>query len=61
MPKEMVAEYYGKVPFLKKAKAIDELPSPRVLRPHLPLDLLPPTLLDTSKVYFIHYVELIFN
>jgi hypothetical protein len=29
---------------------VDQLPSPRVIRPHLPLYLLPPQLLDTAKV-----------
>ena len=29
---------------------VEALPSPRVIRPHLPFYLLPPDLLDTSKV-----------
>ena len=29
---------------------VEQLPSPRVLRPHLPFNLLPPQLLDTTKV-----------
>lgn len=31
---------------------VEQLPSPRVIRPHLPFYLLPPELLDTSKVFF---------
>lgn len=29
---------------------VEQLPSPRVIRPHLPFYLLPPQLLDTAKV-----------
>ena len=29
---------------------IEKMPSPRVLKCHLPFDLLPPNLLDTAKV-----------
>jgi hypothetical protein len=30
---------------------VEQLPSPRVIRPHMPMYLLPPTLLDTAKVF----------
>jgi hypothetical protein len=29
---------------------IEKMPSPRVLKCHMPFDLLPPNLLDTAKV-----------
>nr|CAH0106923.1 unnamed protein product [Daphnia galeata] len=32
---------------------VEQLPSPRVLRPHLPFYLLPPQLLDTTKVVYV--------
>lgn len=32
---------------------IDRMPSPRVIKPHLPFYLLHPNLLDTSKVCLI--------
>ncbi|KAI9563465.1 hypothetical protein GHT06_010928 [Daphnia sinensis] len=32
---------------------VDKLPSPRVIRPHLPMYLLPPDLLETSKVVYV--------
>ena len=46
-----------KLPFFRTPKEIDALPSPRVIRPHLPLDLLNPNLLDSTKVCHIscHY------
>ena len=31
----------------------DSMPSPRVIKTHLPLDMLPPNLLDTCKVVFV--------
>jgi hypothetical protein len=37
------------------AAKIDKMPSPRVIRPHLPFNLLPPKLLDTSKVQNNNY------
>jgi len=35
-------------------KKFDELPSPRTIKTHFPLDLLPPKLLDTCKVIFVN-------
>ena len=35
-------------------KKIDELPSPRTIKSHFPLDLLPPKLLDTCNVIFVN-------
>ncbi|EFX76431.1 hypothetical protein DAPPUDRAFT_55135 [Daphnia pulex] len=32
---------------------VEQLPSPRVIRPHMPMYLLPPTLLDTAKVVYV--------
>lgn len=32
---------------------VEQLPSPRVIRPHLPFYLLPPQLLDTAKVVYV--------
>lgn len=34
----------------RSPKEIDELPSPRVIRPHLSIDLLNPAVLETAKV-----------
>lgn len=34
-------------------KIIDELPSPRFIKTHLPLSLLPPNLLQTAKVVYV--------
>ena len=33
--------------------AADELKSPRIIKTHLPISMLPPTLLDTSKVLYV--------
>lgn len=44
---------------MMSAAKIDKMPSPRVIRPHLPFNLLPPKLLDTSKVRN-HYLILTF-
>ena len=35
-------------------KKIDELPSPRTIKTHFPLELLPPKLLETCKVIFVN-------
>ena len=35
-------------------KKMDEHPSPRTIKSHFPLDLLPPKLLDTCKVIFVN-------
>lgn len=34
-------------------KTIEELPSPRFIKTHLPLSLLPPSLLSTAKVIYV--------
>ncbi|XP_045785349.1 luciferin sulfotransferase-like isoform X2 [Maniola jurtina] len=34
-------------------KELEEMPSPRFIKSHLPLSLLPPTLLDTTKVVYV--------
>lgn len=34
-------------------KSIDEAPSPRFIKTHLPLSLLPPSLLSTAKVIYV--------
>lgn len=34
-------------------KMIEEMPSPRFIKTHLPLSLLPPTLLETAKVVYV--------
>ena len=34
-------------------KLTDEMPSPRVIKSHLPFEMLPPNLLDTCKVIFV--------
>jgi hypothetical protein len=36
--------------YLMTVDKVEKLPSPRVIRPHLPFYLLPPELLDTAKV-----------
>ena len=35
-------------------RKLDDLPSPRTIKTHLPLELLPPTLLATCKVIFVN-------
>lgn len=47
----------GSAPSMKTPEDIDKLPSPRVLRPHLTLDLLHPDILEVSKVES-HYFKL---
>jgi hypothetical protein len=37
---------------VQSIKRVDEMPSPRVIKTHLPLEMLPPKLLDTCKVFF---------
>ena len=37
-------------PMAITAAQINQMPSPRIIRPHLPFYLLPPKLLDISKV-----------
>ena len=32
---------------------LDSMPSPRLIKSHLPFELLPPDLLDTCKVVFV--------
>jgi hypothetical protein len=42
--------------FKRKMEAIETLnalPSPRVIKTHLPFSMLPPTLLDTCKVVYV--------
>ncbi|XP_046448178.1 sulfotransferase 1B1-like isoform X1 [Daphnia pulex] len=39
--------------FLMTVDKVEKLPSPRVIRPHLPFYLLPPELLDTTKVVYV--------
>ena len=34
-------------------KLADDMPSPRVIKTHLPFEMLPPNLLDTCKVIFV--------
>ncbi len=36
--------------FLMTVDKVEKLPSPRVIRPHLPFYLLPSELLDTAKI-----------
>ncbi|KAI5632730.1 sulfotransferase domain-containing protein [Phthorimaea operculella] len=36
-----------------KEKQLSEMPSPRFVKSHLPMSLLPPTLLDTAKVVYV--------
>jgi hypothetical protein len=38
---------------LNSFKFTDNLPSPRVIKTHLPFEMLPPKLLDTCKVVFV--------
>ena len=38
---------------LESAKFAENLPSPRVIKTHLPFEFLPPKLLDTCKVIFV--------
>ena len=35
-------------------RKVDDLPSPRTIKTHLPFELLPPNLLDTCKVIFVN-------
>ena len=48
-----------KLPFTKEinlletVKLADSAPSPRVIKTHLPLEFLPPNLLETCKVIFV--------
>ena len=49
------AELLDALPTLEK---MSDLPSPRVLKSHLPAYLLPPALLDTCKAIIIDYTEL---
>lgn len=35
-------------------KFIEDMPSPRVIKTHLPLEMLPPNLLDTAKVVWVN-------
>ena len=32
---------------------VESMPSPRIIKTHLPLDMLPPNLLDTAKVIYV--------
>lgn len=38
---------------LPSVEMVNNLPSPRFLKSHLPLSLLPPSLLDTCKVVYV--------
>ena len=38
---------------LETVKLADSAPSPRVIKTHLPLEFLPPNLLETCKVIFV--------
>ena len=38
---------------LESIKLAENMPSPRVIKTHLPLEMLPPNLLDTCKVIFV--------
>jgi hypothetical protein len=38
---------------LESVNLADNLPSPRVIKTHLPFEMLPPKLLDTCKVVFV--------
>ncbi len=40
-------------PMLETVAHTDSLPSPRVIKTHLPFEFLPPKLLDTCKVIFV--------
>jgi hypothetical protein len=40
-------------PIITSAAKFNSLPSPRIIRPHLPFFLLPPKLLDTAKVVYV--------
>lgn len=57
----MLSDIFERLPYLTSGPmgnltlpftvdSVDQLPSPRVIRPHLPFSLLPPDLLDNSKV-----------
>lgn len=38
---------------VSNVKKLDDMPSPRFIKSHLPLSLLPPKLLDTCKVVYV--------
>ena len=63
LPRE-IREDMRQLPFALYPEEFDKLPDPRVLRPHTPIDLLPPDLLEVSKVfeliksYLIHCIYL---
>ena len=57
MPKEMLDELgmnpRGMKAMMNSLETAEKLPSPRVIKSHLPLEMLPPKLLETCKVIFV--------
>ncbi|KAI9563009.1 hypothetical protein GHT06_010465 [Daphnia sinensis] len=49
----LTSRMYGIKDMLMTVDKVEQLPSPRVIRPHLPFYLLPPQLLDTAKVVYV--------
>ena len=50
---EMMKTMFLTVDFWPSVDHAENLPSPRVIKSHLPIEMLPPTLLDTCKVIFV--------
>ena len=58
LKKALKSNLDDRVPFIEfpcpGIKSIDELPSPRIIKSHLPLQLLPPSVLENPSVKIIY-------